>query len=179
MRGERWSRKEGGQRRREGGSSCIVRWNLPRSLATGMRGRWSNFPRSRAENDPGRDYETASSLRRGQRRRRFLPLSFRFHAPRVEIIAARSAIRFPYGAQAAAVPNTRKIILSNPRGTKRFHLSPREALLERWNDNPRSYNRELYSSAYSSTCHWFAYVYSSRMYDILLYLHTCILLRLC
>lgn len=30
-----------------------------------MSGRWSNFPRSRAENDPGRDYETASSLGRG------------------------------------------------------------------------------------------------------------------
>lgn len=43
----------------------LSRWNLPRSLATGMSGRWSNFPRSRAENDPGRDYETASSLGRG------------------------------------------------------------------------------------------------------------------
>lgn len=52
--------------------SCIVRWNLPRSSLPGWGGgRWSNFPGSRAENDPGRDYETASSLRRGRRRRRF------------------------------------------------------------------------------------------------------------
>jgi len=51
--------------------SCIARWNLPRSRYRDERGRWSNFPGSRAENDPDRDYETASSLRRGRRRRRF------------------------------------------------------------------------------------------------------------
>lgn len=38
------------------------------SIATGMRGGWSNFPRSRAENDPAAiTKRTTSSLRRGQR----------------------------------------------------------------------------------------------------------------
>lgn len=56
---------EGGGEGEEDLPPSLSRWNLPRSLATGMSGRWSNFPRSRAENDPGRDYETASSLGRG------------------------------------------------------------------------------------------------------------------